>query len=544
MNDLTGITEDTFATYLAKRYIAHKGFNPGTVPEAEALNRECDIILTFFDGMSMQVICIVDREANPQKTFNMSRDAMDQIGQDCLKYTGTVSGQKMPVSFRIIEVGAVPASDADINRLGALKRKSIRSKVILTSWTVDTVARKTWTNAPLGGFFGGKRIIDRLLRMPRVDDADLIQPEIVLAHNRFPLLTVAMLATLATVFVGEIIFGVGSWSGLLAPNIQTLVAFGGLNKTLVLGDGEWLRIFSSVLLHGDAVHLVMNGICLYLAGVVLESFVGRRWFFTLFLIGGVSGSLMSLAINPSSVVSVGASGAIMGLLSAAFVCSFRFPIGMERTQIQMASLQILIPSLIPLAIGHTGQHIDFASHLGGALSGGLVGWVMLKTWHPANPRPAYLSVATAFCVMGTLAFCLSILPVVRDYHTNTLDAVLIPNDQLPLADEDIKAKAGDLVARYPRDPRAHLFQAINLFEKHDISGAERELRAGMAEREILATRFNAEMEARIRGMLALVLNNQGKHDEAKLIAKPVCDMQGASVVPLREYFLKLQLCEG
>lgn len=544
MNDLTDSTIDTFASYLAMHYIAKKGFNPGTVPEAEALGQECDIVLTFYDGMSMQLIGIVDREANPQKTFNMSRDALDQIGQDCLKYTGTVSGQKMPVSFRIIEVGTVPASEEDRIRLGALKRKSIRSKVILTSWTVDTVARQTWTNAPLGGFFGGKRFIDRLLRMPRVDDADLIQPEIVLARDRFPLLTVAMLATLAIVFAGEIIFGVDSWSGLLAPNIQTLVAFGGLNKTLVFEEGEWQRIFSSVLLHGGAVHLLMNGICLYLAGAVLESFVGRRWFFALFLIGGVSGSLMSLALNPSSVVSVGASGAIMGLLTAAFVCSFRFPIGIERTHIQMASLQILIPSLIPIAVGHSGQHIDYASHLGGALSGGLVGWVMLRTWLPASPRPAFLPMATAFCAMGTLAFCLSVLPVVRDYHTDTLNTILIPNEQLPLTDEEIMAKAGDLVARYPRDPRAHLYQAISLFEHKDLVGAERELRAGMAEREILANRFNDEMDARIRGMLALILNNQGNHDEAKLIAKPVCGMQGASVVPLQEYFLKLQLCEG
>jgi rhomboid protease GluP len=532
---------ETFATYLAKYYVGRKGFNLGTVPEAQALCEACDIVLTLADGMTLQVVCIVDREAHPQKTFAMSRDALDGIGRQCLKYSGTVHGETMPVTFQVIEVGAGPASEEDRQRLGALQRKSLASKVILKSWILDTTAGTAWTNATIGGFFFERRFMEGLLRMPRVADADLRQPE--LATEGFPLLTVVLLIALAAVFVCELAFGVGPWSGLLTPNIQTLVALGGLNKTLVLESGEWHRIFSSAVLHADPVHLALNGFCLYLAGSALENLIGRRWFFALFVIGAASGSLLSLTLNPPSVVSVGASGAIMGLLAATFVCSFRYPSGPSRTQIQMATLQVLLPSLLPLAVSRTGQHIDFAGHLGGAVSGILVGLAMLKTWRFDSPRPAFLPLATALCALGALAFALSLLPVARGYHTYALDAFLIPNDQIPASETELKAKAANLIARYPRDPRARLYQASALIDRNDLPGAERELRAGLAEQEILSTKFKPELEAQMRVTLALVLSDRRQRPEAKVIAKPVCGTAAASLAPMRDLLRKQQLCE-
>jgi rhomboid protease GluP len=541
MSDSNGSAGKSFATYLAKHYIARKGYRAGTVPEAAALASACDIVLTLTTGFSMAVICIVDREAHPERTFGLSRDALDQIGQACLKYSGTVSGSKMPVTFQVMEIGPGPLLLEDRLRLESFKRTSLRSKVMLSAWKLDTTAGTAWTNAPFGGFLL-RRPIERLLRAPRIVDADLRPPAIELARDRFPLLTVAMLAVLAAIFACELIYGVEPWSGLLAPNIQTLVALGGLNKTLVLQSGEWYRIFSAMLLHGDVLHLALNGFCLYLAGTVLESFVGRRWFFALFVIGGVCGSLMSLALNPASVVSVGASGAIMGLLAAAFVCSFRYPAGGPRMQIQMTTLQVLIPSLIPLAVSRTGQHIDFAAHLGGALSGALVGWAMLKTWSPASSRPAFLPAATVLCAGGAVALALSFLPVVRDYRTDALGALLMPSEQLPKSNAEAKMKAADLVARYPRDPRAHLYQAGALIDRNDLAGAERELRAGLAEKDLLKTRFTPELEARMGGMLALVLNERNQRPEATAAAQPACATTDGSLAALRDLLVKSKLC--
>jgi len=533
---------ETFATYLAKHYVARKGFRPGTVPEAEALLQACDLVLTQSDGITFQVVCIVDREKNPQKTFAMPVEALRAIGEKCLKYAGKVSGQQMPATFQVIEVGPGPGSDEDRRRLSALKRNSLFGKVCPFAWRLDTTAGKAWTNAPLGGLFLGKGAMEKLMRGPRLADADLRTPEVAIARERFPALTIALLVVLAAVFGAELHYGIGEWSGALAPTIQTLLALGALYKPLVLA-GEWHRLFTSTLLHGDIFHLVLNGVALYMAGMVLESLVGRRWYFTLFALGGLGGSLMSLAINPPTVVSVGASGAIMGLCAAAFVCSFRYPSGTGRMQIQMAMLQVLVPALIPIALTRTGAHIDFGAHLGGALTGLVLGFAMLRTWRPESERPAFLPVATLICVAAVAAFGVSALPVVRDHHSYALDSVLIPSRELPTTNAEAKAKAADLRARFPRDPRARFYLASARLDAQDLPGAERELRAGLAEEEILKTKFNPELEARMRGLLALVLDDQRKTDEAKSVAQPVCGMSAPGFARMRELLVRQGLCD-
>src|SRR5262245_24989015 len=469
----------SFAAYLAQYYIGRKGFSAGTVPEAAPLVDACDAVLTRADGMTLQIVCIVDREANPQKTFGLSGEALRSIGEQCLKYTGKVYGNPMPVTLQVMEIGAAPPSEQDRARLAAFRRASAFAKVQPSAWALDAAAGTVWTNAPLGGLFYGKGSLRNLLRAPRLADADLKQSEVAFARERFPMLTFALLAVLAALFGCELAFGVAPWSGMLAPSVQTLAALGGLNRTLVLEQGEWWRIFSAPLLHADIVHLVLNGVCLYLAGTALESFVGRRWFFALFVVGAVCGSLMSLAINPATAVSVGASGAITGLVAAAFVCSFRYPSGAQRTQIQMAMLQVLIPALIPLAVSRTGQHVDFGAHLGGALSGVAVGFMLLKTWRAESTRPAFMTIAHALCAAGAILFAIAVIQPIRAYRGNTLAVQLIPNDQLPASRDEANAKAAEILERYPRDQRARLYQAHALIERQDLPGSERELRAGL-----------------------------------------------------------------
>jgi rhomboid protease GluP len=542
MTESDSAGKQTFAAYLARHYIARKGFTAGTVPEAKALADACDLVLTHADGMSIQIVGIVDTEAHPGRTFGMTRDALAGIATKCLKYCGSVNRTKMPAVIQIMEIGPGSASDEDRRRLGALKRPSLFSKAVLTAWKLDTTAKTAWTNAPFNGFFV-RRPLERLMREPRLADADLRQPEVALARQRFPLVTIALLAVLAAAFACEHRFAIGESSGLLAPSIQTLVALGALNKTLVLQSGEWYRLLSAALLHADLIHLAMNGLCLYLAGTVLESLIGRRWFFSLFVIGALGGSLLSLALNAPSVVSVGASGAIMGLLAAAFVCSFRYPPGALRTQIQMTSLQVLIPSLIPLAVSRTGQQVDFAGHLGGALAGAAAGLAMLKTWRSDSAVPGFTPLATAISIAGLAAFGLAFVPIAREFPSYTLDALLIPDDQLPKSNAEAKAKSADLSARYPRDPRAHLWQAITLLDRKDPAAAEIELRAGLAEERILKTRLKPELEARMRGMLALILFDRNQSAEAKAAAQPACGMTADSFAALRELLLKAHLCE-
>ncbi len=168
------------------------------------------------------------------------------------------------------------------------------------------------------------------------------------------------------------------------------------------------RLLTAPFLHANLAHILFNGTALLLAGWVLERLVGRVWFLAVFVTGASGGSLMSLAINPGNLTSVGASGAVMALFAAMLVLSFRLPSGPLRTRAQVGSTRILIPSLLPLATTTAGaMQIDYGAHFGGALAGAGLGLLLLRTWpaasrilHQVPPNGTRHSRLSAFCSLG------------------------------------------------------------------------------------------------------------------------------------------------
>src|SRR5882672_5321214 len=108
---------DTFARYLARQFIANKEYSQHVVPEAAPLVAAADIVLMRSDGMTVTLMCLIDREADPSKHFALSRDQVDEIGSKCLKYAGKINSTQMPVVIQIIEVGPSLAASADRERL-------------------------------------------------------------------------------------------------------------------------------------------------------------------------------------------------------------------------------------------------------------------------------------------------------------------------------------------------------------------------------------------------------------------------------------------
>ena len=201
--------------------------------------------------------------------------------------------------------------------------------------------------------------------------------------ERPPVLTTVMLAILVAIFAGELAYAPPE--AALTPSLTTLVALGGLMRDLVVQRHEWFRIFTGPLLHADLMHILFNGIAFFLSARALERLLGRLWLLTLFFLGAIGGSLMSMAINPPNIVGIGASGAIMCLIAAAWITSYRSPPGAMRSALQMRMMRMLIPSLLPLFLaGRNSGGIDYGAHLGGALTGFLVGGAVMLTW----PRDA------------------------------------------------------------------------------------------------------------------------------------------------------------
>ncbi|MET0276910.1 MAG: rhomboid family intramembrane serine protease [Pseudorhodoplanes sp.] len=528
--------DEGFCSYLAKQYIAKRGYEPCHLPEAAALAQHCDILLSFTDGYSLTLMAIVDRESHPGKTFAMSPEEVTTIGTELLKYTGTIQYSKMPVTIHVMEIG--PSDPAQQERLSRYKPAGWFKSVLPYGWVIDTDRKTVWTNARYGGRTMGAPFIRQLLTSPREDTATLQASRVAAELDpSFPHLTTAIIAVLSALFAAEVIFAIGPSSGLLQPSIATLLAFGGLYRPLVM-EGQWWRLFSAPLLHADLFHLALNCFALFLSGRLLEGLVGRAWLSAIFVIGAIGGSLMSLAVH-QNVVSVGASGAIMGLFAALAMLSFHFPKGASRTTLQTTSVYVLFSSVIPLGAG--GNNVDYAAHIGGALGGIAVGLLILSIWRKEDKHPHLAPLAGAIGIAGLAAFALSFTPLPKNYRIQSLGAALIPAADLPKTDEEINKRAAELVEKYPRDPRSHYFRGIALWNAGKMSDAESAFRAGLADESLWRPLLAPELAVRLNALLAILLAGEGRKDEAKTFAKTACELAPPGN-PQREFLDKYSLC--
>jgi rhomboid protease GluP len=511
------IQGDTFCLYLAKQLVAKRGFLPGAPQEAGEIIAQSDFVLTFTDGYTPIIIALIDREAHPDRIFTLSAERVRAIAQDCRVLAGRVSGSRMPVYIHLMEVG--PATPDQPGRLGEIKRPSFFSKTQVAAWVVDPRQSTPWTTADYRSR-GIRRFIEGLLGAPR--EAVVAPEPVAVAPPSFPWLTAAMIAVLAVIFAAEIAFGVGGTDRLKQPTVATLLAFGGLMGKLVHESGEWYRMLTAPLLHGGVEHILLNGISLGLAGYVLEPLIGRAWFGALFVVGALCGALFSLMLNSDVIVSVGASGAVMALFACMLVLSGHFPKGATRTSLQMNAIYVLLPSLLPLASMFKGVKVDYAAHFGGAIGGVAMGFVLLALWPRDEARPRLRAAAFAVGIIGLVGFAAAGALARQNYPVYEMSAGLAPQAVIP-ANDAAPTQSADLVARYPRDPRLHFLHALALIRAKDSAGAEQALRAGLAEEALWRRAITGgDLPERMHTILALVVLDSGRKDEAREIARPAC----------------------
>ncbi|MFH1468476.1 MAG: rhomboid family intramembrane serine protease [Pseudomonadota bacterium] len=152
----------------------------------------------------------------------------------------------------------------------------------------------------------------------------------------------------------------------------------GANDLDGVGQGALWRLPASTFLHANALHLALNGLALFGLGRLSEAIWGRARFLALFLAAGVGGAALSHlgraltdAGGDVASLSVGASGAIFGLMGAGVVFGRRF-----RRQLPRPARDLFWRGLVPwialnLFIGITVPRIDNLGHLGGLAVGAL-----------------------------------------------------------------------------------------------------------------------------------------------------------------------------
>jgi len=354
-----------------------------------------------------------------------------------------------------------------------------------------------------------------------------------------PVLTLCLIVLLLFIFGAEkrLAFDVGK-NGVLS--VGSLIAFGAISYDLVIGSGEWWRVSLAPLLHASYSHLLGNSFALLFVGARLEPMIGRGWLAMIFIasaIGGVAGSLLG---NPPGLTSVGASGAITGLIGALFVVSFHHRADpVEQRAMRMTSLRFGVPALLPLVFG-ASSHVDYFAHAGGALAGGAAGLTLCAFWSADSLRPNFARLAAVVALMGLAATIVSCRIAAARYATYAASAAqLIPSSEMPASVKAGAGRSAELLARYPKDPRSHLMRAFFFVDAHRVSEAEAELRATIT----LATSDATERPSRdlARALLAIVLVDQGRRDEAKALAVDIC--RAKDQVANRRILDKAKLCD-
>lgn len=531
-----------------------------------------DLPCCSLEGGVWALTLIVDGETTPGK--ELSSSAADLVA---MSNALTVNWGKERIRPRIhvVEVGSGASWSAEA-RWAAIKEKYANSLALVKMSVVDPARREVISNSAEHEAYL-KSVLDR----PVPTKAELASA---LAAQRRPSpqpwVSGLLIACLAGIFGLELLFGIGPTRYALAPNVHTLVAFGGISRDLVASSGDWSRLLTAMFLHVDPKHLLFNAYALFIGGSLLEGRIGRWHFLALYLLSGIGGALASIALNPANVVSVGASGAISGLFGGVMVLAQHYPPGPERSGIQMLSLQILIPSILPLIFTSFGAfgHIDFGAHLGGAIAGVLYGGLLLGVWPRRQALPNLVGLARGIVALMAVALAAIVPGKVAGIRTTSVPgaAWVDPRPQPPtpspppmmrtilpqLPDPPMRSVLPTLsgpapqvaprplpgMELYPGTQQAAIdFDAIrdqingasDLIVDGKYQAAERDLRDALSHEAELRNTALRPLIPFARTMLALALSGQHRDAEARSEAATIC----ASTETSRRLLEDRKLCD-
>jgi rhomboid protease GluP len=208
------------------------------------------------------------------------------------------------------------------------------------------------------------------------------------------------------VFVVQLVV-TGGKSLVHLPEREAL-AFGASYAFATVGEGRWETLVTACFLHDGLLHVGVNMLLLWQAGPIVEKNVGSARMAPLYLVAGVVGELLSVAsawrTHVPQQVSLGASGAITGVLAAALVLGWRVQ-GWRGPLTQGMFRWLVFVVVFGILSRLTGGHTDNAAHIGGALSGGLIA-AMWRRGSPYSERTT--RVVLAACA-GLVAGCIAVV---------------------------------------------------------------------------------------------------------------------------------------
>lgn len=225
-----------------------------------------------------------------------------------------------------------------------------------------------------------------------------------------PYVLQALIAINVVIWLACVAMSLQGPDAISEPSPEQLFHWGGLAASAVFKDGEYWRLLSATFLHASWLHIGMNMLVLWVFGRYTLQWYGNLQFLLLYLGSALAGSALSLSFAAQQQVSVGASGAILGVMAAVVAGLLQ-----HRQRVPEATFWRLMQSvgvylILVVVEGFRGEAVDNAAHVGGVLAGAVMAWLLVEkieaTASPARRRQgrrhALLAVAA-----GTLGLVLS-----------------------------------------------------------------------------------------------------------------------------------------
>ncbi len=211
--------------------------------------------------------------------------------------------------------------------------------------------------------------------------------------------TRSLIALNVAVFVVQLVITGGKSIMNLPPH--EALAFGASDSLATLGENRWETLVTACFLHDGLFHIGFNMLALWQAGPLVERAVGSARMAPMYLAAGVAGNAICVAyagFTRSAQVTLGASGAISGLLAAALVVGWRVQ-GWQGPLTQAMARWLGLVLAFGLVANRTGAHVANGAHIGGAI----VGAAIAATWrrgyrHSNRSTGAILASCTAVVV--------------------------------------------------------------------------------------------------------------------------------------------------
>jgi membrane associated rhomboid family serine protease len=259
----------------------------------------------------------------------------------------------------------------------------------------------------------------------RFDSAPSFPHSVAVPYNPVGDFVERMFAATPRVYVTPIIIGINvlvflvmvvSGVGFFSPDVGKMIQWGVDYGPLTTNGQSW-RLLTSMFLHFGIMHIALNMVVLYQLGPLVERLFGNFCFLVIYLLSGLCGSLLSAIMHPVTAAG-GASGAIFGVCGA--LIGF---LAIQRSVIPRPLLKSLMNSMIffvilNVAIGSSAKGIDMSAHIGGLLSGIVLGAILSRRLD--RGAGIWRGIAVLFLAGTPIVWAGTHLPVVADMDAEVL----------------------------------------------------------------------------------------------------------------------------